>query len=297
MGQYIRKSFLLMAGSVLIAGATLVVDLRAQSRPVFEVVSVKANKSTDTRDMALQYLPAGRFIARDMPLFILIQEAYKGERIAPSAEFQKLDGNIIQSRYDIEGIAGEGAIPSGASSQVRNDKLRQMLQALLADRYKLKVHRETKQQAVYALVVGKNGPKLQAAAQQEKECGRSVTDLFAAGSCHNFAGGQGQGLHGLAVDMSDLAGFLVRFADKPIINKTGLTGLYNIQTLGWSPLVPRGPVADGATESQRAEAAALADPNRPTLNDVLDGLGLKLETQTASVETLFLDYVVAPTEN
>jgi uncharacterized protein (TIGR03435 family) len=276
---------------------TLTGELRAQSRPAFEVVSVKANKSTDTRDIALQYLPGGRFIARGMPLFILIQEAYKGERIAPSAEFQKLDGSIIQSRYDIEAIAGEGAIPSDASSQARNDKLRHMLQALLTDRFKLTVHRETKQQAVYALVVAKNGPKLQAAAQQEKECGTSVTDLFAAGSCHNFTGGQGQGLHGLAVDMSDLAGFLIRFADKPIINKTGLTGLYNIQTAGWSPLVPRGQAPDGATESQRAEVGALADPNRPTLNDVLDGLGLNLETQTAPVETLFLDSVMAPGEN
>jgi uncharacterized protein (TIGR03435 family) len=282
-----------MVSAVLMAG----IALRAQFPPVFEVVSVKPNKSTDTRDIALQYLPGGRFVARGMPLFILIQEAFKGERIAPSAEFQKLDGSIIQSRYDIEAVAGEAAIPSGASSQVRNDKLRQMLQALLADRFKLKVHREAKQQSVYALVVAKNGPKLQAAAQQEKECGSSVTDLFAAGSCHNFGGGQGQGLHGLAVDMSDLAGFLVRFADKPILNKTGLTGLYNIQTTGWSPLVPRGPVPDGATENQRAEAAALADPNRPTLNDVLDGLGLKLETQTASVETLFLDSVTAPTQN
>src|SRR5690242_16728414 len=66
----------------------------------FEVVSVKLNNSTDTRDVALQYLPGGRFVARGVPLFILIQEAYKGERIAPSAEFQKLDGSVIQRRYD-----------------------------------------------------------------------------------------------------------------------------------------------------------------------------------------------------
>jgi uncharacterized protein (TIGR03435 family) len=297
MSPYVGRLFLFSA--VLVTGTTFVQGLRAQSQApaVFEVVSVKANKSTDTRDMALQYLPAGRLIARGMPLFILIQEAYRGDRIAPSAEFQRLDGSIIQSRYDIEAVAAEGAIPSDSSSQVRNDKMRQMLQALLTDRFKLKVHREAKEQPVYALVVAKNGPRLQGAAQQEKECGRSVTDLFAAGSCHNFVGGQGQGMHGLAVNMSDLAGFLVRFADKPIINKTGLSGLYNIQTAGWSPLVPRAPVSGGATESQRAEAAGLADPNRPTLNEVLDGLGLKLEMQTASVETLFLDYVAAPAEN
>jgi uncharacterized protein (TIGR03435 family) len=267
------------------------------STVAFEVASVKVNKSTDTSEIALQYLPSGRFIARGAPLFILIQQAYDGERIAPSAEFQKLDGNIIQRRYDIEAIAAEGAIPSGASSETRNEKLRQMLQTLLADRFKLTVHREAKQQPVYALVVTKSGPKMQKSTLQEKECGTRVSDLFDASSCHSFMGGQGQGLHGLAVNMSDLAGFLIRFADKPVINKTGLTGLYDIQTVGWRPLVPRPPRPDGGTESQRAEDLAFADPNRPTLNDVLDGLGLKLETQTASVNTLFLDYLEAPSEN
>jgi uncharacterized protein (TIGR03435 family) len=263
----------------------------------FEVVSVKLNNSTDTRDVALQYLPGGRFVARGVPLFILIQEAYKGERIAPSAEFQKLDGSVIQRRYDVEAIAPAGAILSGTPSQARNEKLRQMLQGLLADRFKLKTHRESKQQPVYALVVAKNGPKLQASMLQEKECGNAATDLFDAGSCHMFAGGQGQGLHGPAVDMSDLAGFLVRFADKAIVNRTGLNSLYNIQTVGWRPLVSRPPRPDGGTESQRAEDLALADPNTPTLNDVLDGLGLKLETETATVETLFLDYIADPSQN
>jgi uncharacterized protein (TIGR03435 family) len=282
---------------ICVIGIALISELGAQSGLTFDVVSVKLNKSTDTRDMALEYFPGGRFMARGIPLFMLIYEAYKGERIAPSTEFQKLDGSLIQRRYDVEAVAAEGAIPSAASSQIRNDKLRQMLQALLADRFKLKVHREAKQQPVYALVVTKNGPKLGVAALQEKECGSNVTDLFAAGSCHNFEGSQGQGLHGLAVNMSDLAGFLVRFADKPVVDKTGLTGLYNIQTVGWTPLVPPPPRQDGGTGNQRAEDLTLADPNTPTLNDVLDGLGLKLEMQTATVGTLFLDYVAEPKQN
>jgi uncharacterized protein (TIGR03435 family) len=172
-----------------------------------------------------------------------------------------------------------------------------MLQALLADRFKLKVHRETKEQSVYVIVVAKNGPKLQQAQMQEKDCAGKVTDFADPTSCHVFGGGQGQGLHGQAVDMSDLAVALSRFADKPVVDKTGLTGLYNIQTVGWVPLNPRPPRPDGGTEAQRAEDQAFADPNRPTLNDVLDKLGLKLETQTGSAEALVVDFVAPPTEN
>jgi uncharacterized protein (TIGR03435 family) len=297
----LNRRILLISAAAIAAAAPIAAEVAtaAQTKsPVsgFEVASVKLNQSTD-RDMALQYLPGGRFIARGVPLFILIQEAYKGERIAPSAEFQKLDANVIQRRYDVEAVAPAGAISSNASSQVRNDGLRQMLQSLLLERFKLKLHREAKQQSVYVLVVTKNGPKLEPAALDEKQCGDRVTDLFDARSCHMFAGGQGQGLHGPAVNMSDLAGFLVRFADKPIVNKTGLMGLYNIQTAGWTPLVPRLPRPDSGTESQRAEDSAFADPNRSTLNDVLDGLGLKLETQISTVETLLIDYVEPPTNN
>jgi uncharacterized protein (TIGR03435 family) len=300
-----KKVLLVTAAAILVAvpilaGVVHPTEAAPQTsgtRVAFEVASVTVNKATDTREIALQYLPSGRVVARGTPLFILIQQAYDGERIAPSAEFQKLDGNIIQRRYDVEGVAAESAIPSGASSEIRNERLRQMLQTLLADRFKLKVHREAKSQPVYALVVAKNGPKMQPSALQEKECGTRVSDLFDASSCHSFMGGQGQGLHGVAVTMSDLAGFLIRFADKPVINKTGLTGLYNIQTVGWRPLLPRPPRPDGGTESQRAEDLAFADPSRPTLNDILDQLGLKLETLTASVDTLFLDYIEAPSEN
>jgi len=175
--------------------------------------------------------------------------------------------------------------------------MRQMLQTLLADRFKLKVHHEMKEGLVYALVVAKNGPKLEKAKLEEKDCANRVLDALDPTSCHRFMGGQGQGMQGQAVDMQDLAEFLSHFSDKPFMNKTGIAGLYNIQTPGWVPLIPRPPRPDGGTESQRAEDQAFADPNRPTLNDVLDKLGLKLENQTGMVDTLFVDYVAVPTEN
>jgi uncharacterized protein (TIGR03435 family) len=298
MRQFRSKLFAVTLIAISFLPVTSPVRAQSKAPLAFETASVKVNKSPDPRDMALQYLPGGRFSARGVPIPLLILEAYQASRLVPSPEFQKLDLSVIErSRYDIQAVAAQGTIPPDASSKVRNDKIREMLQALLADRFKLKVHREKKEQPVYAIVVAKNGPKLQSAQMQEKDCAGKVTDLADPASCHIFGGGQGQGLHGQAVDMSDLAVALSRFADKPVVDKTGLTGLYNIQTVGWVPLVPRPPRPDGGTEAQRAEDQAFADPNRATLNDVLDKLGLKLETQNGIAETVVVDYVAAPTEN
>jgi len=63
-------------------------------------------------------------------------------------------------------------IPTGLSDQARNERMRMMLQDLLADRFKLKLHRETKEMPVYSLVVAKGGPKLQKADIEEKDCQR-----------------------------------------------------------------------------------------------------------------------------
>jgi uncharacterized protein (TIGR03435 family) len=269
------------------------------ARPLaFEVVSIRVSRSDDPRTSGLQYLPGGRFSAKGVPIPLLILEAYNTARLVPGPEFEKsVDVRTLErDRYDIEAVAQKGAIPPGAPAKDRDDKLRLMLQSLLVDRFKLVVHREKKEQPVYTIVVGKNGPKLQKAATGESACADQATNLGnPAASCHSFGGGQGQGLHGQGVDMSDLATILSRFADRPVLDKTGLSGLYNIQTVGWVPLVR--PARPAVTDLQRAEDEALADPSRPTLFSVLDELGLKLESQTGSVETIVVDYVQRPTEN
>jgi uncharacterized protein (TIGR03435 family) len=97
--------------------------------------------------------------------------------------------------------------------------------------------------------------------------------------------------------MSDLAAALSRFSDRPVVDKTGLIGLYNIQTAGWVPLRPRPARTTDPTPSQAAEDAAFADPSRPTAFDVFEKLGLKLESQKGSVETLTLVHAESPSEN
>ena len=209
----------------------------------------------------------------------------------PTADVLK----AFELRYDIEAAAEPGAVPLGSSPKELSEKIRFMLQSLLADRFKLAVRREVKDQPIYALVIGKGGPKLQKATLQDKDCTVEATGPTPS-ACHSVAGGVGRGLHAAAVDMSDLADFLSNFSDRLIIDKTGLGDLYSIETPGWVDIrnVARPPAQ---TDAQRAEEAALADPSRPTLFAVLDALGLKLEAQTAPVETFVIDHIEPPSEN
>ena len=254
----------------------------------FEAASVKPNKSATRPGM--QFLPGGRFTATNMPLFMLIASAY-------DVPFQsvRLSGGpdwIRSERYDIEATAGTDAIPSGISAKARENKTRLMLQALLADRFKLTIRRETKELPVYAVLVGKSGPRLQKAKIEEKNCPEGPENYGV--SCHSFMGGMGRGLHAKAVTVSDIVMFVENWSDRPVVDKTGIRGLFEVETDGWAPLRPR-PVASGAEPS--AEDIAMADPMRPSLFLIFERLGLKMESQKAPVEAFVIDHVEKPTEN
>src|SRR5215471_3785741 len=257
--------FLLTVVSAMTPRTTLL-GAQSQAAPLaFEVVTVKVNQPGQRRELAVQYLPGGRFSARAVPIPLLVAEAYDTARLNPSPAFQKLDVSVIESGlYDIEAIAPKDAIPPGSSSKVRNEKVKEMLRTLLADRFKLRVHYEMKEQTVYAIVIAKNGPKL----QEADECADRPTSFFDPASCHT---------------MADLIKFAQRTArlELPLIDKTGLTGLYRIPSVDWSSIIPgaRGP----------------EDPTRPTFADLLAKLGLKLETEKAVVNLLFVDHVEPPT--
>jgi bla regulator protein BlaR1 len=288
MGQKLLLSVATLAavGAPVIIGLTDIPPMLAQSdsgtHVGFEVASVKPNKSEDWHSTGMGF-QNDRFFARNVPLHIIIATAYnvpfQSKRVTGDPKW------VFQDRFDIEATVEKGAIPSGTPATVRNQKMRAMLQALLADRFKLTIRRETVEQPVYALVIGKNGPKLQKADVDDKNCSYDDT-------CHRLGGGQGRGLHGKAIDMSDVVLFVANWTDKPVVDKTGLTGLYNIETEGWVPFIPRsGPPGDSAEE------IAMADPSRPTLYAVFDRLGLKLESQKAPVDMYVIEHVEQPTEN
>src|SRR5262249_54960236 len=134
----------------------------------------------------------------------------------------------------------------------RDEKMRLMLQTLLADRFQLKIRRETKELPVYAVTVAKNGPKLEKAKIEEKDCAEPGTPGI---SCHSLMGGRGRGLHGAAVSLTDVLEYVENWTDHPLVDKTGIQGLYNVQTSGWLPMQPGPPPPAGAKGEDGSDLA------------------------------------------
>ena len=218
------------AAAIFAAGTPVRAQSSNRNSVAFDVASVKHSSPDGILHAGMQILPGGKFTARNTPLRLIIAAAYD----LPIQSGRLTGGpDWISEGYDIDAIAPRGSIPSGVSPKIQNQKIRLMLQTLLVDRFKLITRRETKDLPVYAVVVGKNGPKLTKAKVDEKGC---QDGSAAEVPCHQFSGGQGRGLHGEAVDMDDLVLFVENWTDKPIVNKTNLKGLYKIEADGWLPM-------------------------------------------------------------
>jgi uncharacterized protein (TIGR03435 family) len=291
-----RKPLLVNIGIAAVAGPIAIGlvnahPTQAQSQPPaplsFEVASVKASRSSDTRSPSM-ILPGGRFTATNNTVRALILNAY-GIWASPYL-LQGGPGWIDSARYDIDSRAEANAIPAGTSNRVLWEKTRLMLRSLLADRFKLSIRREAKEMLVYQLVVAKNGAKLQ---KSDKDCDAS------AAACHGFSGNPTR-LSGAGVDMYDLALIVSSYSDRPVIDRTGIQGLFDIK-LQWNPFtarpqgaenVPRSPAAE-AREGSRPDLASL-----PTLFDALEQqVGLRLEAHKGPVEVYVIDHVEKPSEN
>jgi uncharacterized protein (TIGR03435 family) len=260
------------------------------STPKFEVTSVKPNKSPDLSKALIQFLPSGRFVATNIPLIRVIAVAWnlplQSQRVTLGSGVRMPD-----DIYDIEATAEKGTFPPGLTSEARLLTMRLMLQALLEDRFKLRVRREPKEQPVYALVVGKGGPKLEKSKFQEQACGDTGPKLISNPACHFLDGGQDGGLHGASVTMAQVVELVQNYTDRPLFDKTGLTGFYEIQTAGWAPMRV---TLDGAPQGGDASAN---NSDRPTLFNVFEKLGLHMESQRAVIDMFVIDHVEKPSEN
>ena len=283
----LRRRLLLLATAAIAAAAQLPAQPPPSTPLAFEVASVKPSQPEDRR-IGMQFLPGGRLLVSNIPLRMIVAIAYN----VPFQSSRLIGGPgwIGSERYDIEAKAEKEAIPAGTPSEARKQKMRLMLQALLAERFKLAIRRETKEMTVYAMVVAKDGPKLERAKVGENDCPEArASDGFV---CHEFVGGQGRGLHGQAVDMSDLALYVENWAERPVIDRTGIQGLFHIETRPWTTLRPGPPPAAGAKGEDGSDVADL-----PTLFTVFANLGLKLESQKAPVEIFEITHIEKPAQN
>ena len=224
----------------------------APASPAFEVASIRPNPSGDHHSSS--HTSNGSVVMRNVSLKQIVEMAYDLKDYALSGP-DWLD----TERFDIS------AKPPATAPQ---NQFEPMLQTLLADRFKLAVHRESKVMSAYALVVGKNGPKLHAV-----ESGRSH---------RNSDGGK---LSAQKVSMPQLADFLARHLDRPVVDKTELEGVFDFE-LRWGS-DERGEAQKGTTDSGPSIFTA-----------VQEQLGLKLQSQKLPVEILVIDHAErVPTEN
>jgi uncharacterized protein (TIGR03435 family) len=282
------------------------------SLPSFEVASVKANKSGNIGMISMRMLPTS-FNATNVPVQMLLTQAYRIRQF----QIQGAPTWLNTDRFDINAKAPEGTPP---------DQLMAMVKSLLADRFKLVSHNETKESPIYSLVMARSdsklGPKL---SKTTDDCEKILAERRAAAR----AGGPGPNAAAVftpppiserpicTINMGSSqgpngTGFVMRFrgggqpidnivrqlealADRPIVNRTGLTGLYDFD-LEFVPRFVGQPLATGGISAAGQGPVAPIDDG-PTIFDAVQQLGLKLESTRGPVEYLVIDSVEKPTDD
>lgn len=274
----------LVTGAFSVVAATLVFSpskLAAQGPTLkYDVVSIKSTNPGDSRRPGMEFLPGGRFRAVKTPFFQVLATAFDIPWQSIEVFQARVKGTpdwMFRDGYDLEAkVEHAEATPSSAKPRRERDRL----QWLLTDRLKLKIRREPSQTQGYALVSRKSGVKLAKSAIPQQDCSENVpfAPMTQGGPrCHQIQGGTGRGIHGTAIDMSDLALFLSNWSDRPIVDESRLTGLYAIDTEGWSP--------------------AGDDPSRPRLDEILERIGLRLVRKAVAIETIIIEHVERPADN
>ena len=245
-------------GISLTSIAALTAAQAPAQKPMFEVASIRpANSGRPGMSMQTE---VGRFKAINVTVSFLIQYAYGIK------DFQLSGGPgwMASDKFDID---AKGEAKTG------DREFPPMMRTLLADRFQLKFHQETKTLPVFDLVVAKDGPKFSRAPETAQGGTR---------------GNPGQ----LTISkgtMASLVSTLSNILHKKVIDKTGLTGEYEMK-LKWTP--------DDFQPPPLRPNVPPPNPNTPSIfTAIQEQLGLKLESSKGSVEGLVIDSISKPTEN
>jgi uncharacterized protein (TIGR03435 family) len=253
---YAERVLLVVAGSIAI-GVLYAPAGRAQapagtvSTPTFEVASIKPSNA-DPSSSGI-HTGHGRLDANNVTLKRCIMGAYG---VGPHQVFGGPDW-LESDRFE---IAAKSDQPTDGDAA-----LMVMLQGLLAERFKLVLHRETRTIPALVLEIAKNGPKLDKAEAGEAGTNTSTSNTGSVIDAHNTS-------------MDLFAKVLARKTELPVANHTGLEGVFNFK-LQWAP-----------DSSATAEGASL-------FTAIQEQLGLRLRSQRAPVEVLVIEHVERPSEN
>jgi uncharacterized protein (TIGR03435 family) len=275
----------LIAAVFVILGASAMAQETAG--PQFEVASVKP-AAPDQRGMFVRNLPGGRVNVNNMTLKEMIVIAWHIQPFQISGGPSWMDA----ARYDIS---------AKSETTPKDGEISLMIQALLKDRFQLTLHQETKELPVYALVLKKEG-KLGPGLTESKEGSCTPIDMTKPPPPPEPGKPRKLGCGGMmmsprqitasAASISSLAPSLSRMLGRTVIDKTGLTGKYDI-VLQWTPdesqAIRPGPDAPPAPPSDSAA---------PSIFTALqEQLGLKLESQKGPVQIFVIDRAEKPSEN
>lgn len=258
----IRRLFCALFLSALIALPTC-----AQQAPTatqefaFEAVSIHA--ATDM-GMSIGGGPPNRYSAHNVSLWDLMYNAYP---VRPHSDVPGLPSWARSARFSIDAVMDEATFAAlrKLPNQEATQKYHSMLQKMLADTFKLKLHTETRELPLYALVIDKGGPKLKPASDDGMDGGSSRSNRQIKISSSK--------IEKLAFVLADTLG-------REVVDRTGLTGTYDIE-LHWTPDQDQGQPDAG-----------------PTLPAALkEQLGLKLEATKGPVTVYVVDHAEKPEVN
>lgn len=292
--------------------------LRAQSAAplTFEVASVKPSAPPDSGNpltMVPMILPGagGSIRATNLPLRLLVRVAYKleDEQILGGPSWQ------LSSKWDITAKPEDGAVTT-------EDAMRERVKALLADRFKLKTHNESREMSVSALTLahsdGKLGPNLkpstadcsnaqaeaQKAAEEIRRNPANAAAAIAQIKCGivpvptpgaNGAPAQ-LTVRGMGQPISNLVSLVTQFTGRQVVDKTGLTGLYDFEVeLPLDPEILRRIAGQAGISLPAGPTPNAPAYDGPAMTTILnERLGLKLDTQKAPVQVLVIDSAEMP---
>jgi uncharacterized protein (TIGR03435 family) len=288
-----RLSFHRSAAAIVLATLPIPVAF-AQAKPTpapnaqaksFEVVSIRQNISRINEKAAQQLTPSPDGFRVTASLWMVLMSAY-----TPSTgglfvnNIDNLPDWAKSDNYDIDARISDADRAAWQNPKNQPAMLQALLQGMLADRFKLAVHRASKDVAVYDLVVAKDGPKLTETKPDDPR--PAGLTLPGGGVMVQGSGPDGQNAHLYNFSIELLASLLTTQSDRVIRDKTGLNGRYDMFIV--KPARMAAP-AVGSNEGH--------DEEGPGMSDVVKKLGLKIEPAKEQVETLVIDHVERPTAN
>jgi uncharacterized protein (TIGR03435 family) len=304
-----RSSIARVTVVVALLGSAATIRLSGQAAdsqsPSFEVASVKHNTS-GLPGVRLMFQPGGRLVAENVTLQFLIAAAYGDPR--PLADFQIVGGPkwINSDRFNVIAKAEGDPQPSNDGPPT---VMFAMLRTLLADRFKVKVHDETREMPIYTLIKTRNDGKLgehlkpsatdcaalmRTAGRDRPVTPPSPTERPPCGIRVGFGNLSGGGM-----SATQLAGALSRMpgVNRVVTDRTGLDGAYDVD-LQWTPdQLPQRAAGSPPDGPIRVNGADI-DPNGPSIfTAIQEQLGLKLESTKGPVHVIVIDAVDQPTDD